>query len=77
MRICPLHRRDEQGKVVKDYDHLMDAMRYLVMSGLDRMSRQAKEPKRDRTRCGGCSEEAKCLSTRLEACGRGKKGANE
>ena len=28
-----LYRRDENGKVVKEYDHLMDAMRYLVMSG--------------------------------------------
>lgn len=29
-----LYRRDEKGRVVKDNDHLMDATRYLVMSGL-------------------------------------------
>lgn len=27
-----LYRRDEKGKVVKEYDHLMDAMRYFVMN---------------------------------------------
>ena len=32
-----LYRRDEDGKVIKEDDHLMDAMRYLIMSGLDRM----------------------------------------
>jgi len=31
-----IYRRDENGKIVKDNDHLMDCMRYLVMSGLDR-----------------------------------------
>lgn len=31
-----LYRRDEKGHIVKDTDHLMDAMRYLVMSGLER-----------------------------------------
>lgn len=30
-----LYRRDEKGQVVKENDHLMDATRYLVMSGLD------------------------------------------
>ncbi len=29
-----LYRRDEDGKIVKENDHLMDATRYLVMSGL-------------------------------------------
>lgn len=29
-----LYRRDERGKVVKENDHAMDALRYLVMSGL-------------------------------------------
>lgn len=29
-----LYRRDEKGRIVKDKDHLMDAMRYLVMSGM-------------------------------------------
>lgn len=29
-----LYRRDEKGKVVKDNDHLMDCLRYLIMSGM-------------------------------------------
>ena len=31
-----IYRRDENGQIVKDRDHLMDCMRYLVMSGLKR-----------------------------------------
>ena len=31
-----IYRRDENGKIIKENDHLMDCMRYLVMSGLDR-----------------------------------------
>ncbi len=31
-----LYRRDLDGKVVKTHDHLMDATRYVVMSGRDR-----------------------------------------
>lgn len=31
-----IYRRDEKGKIVKQYDHLMDATRYLIMSGLKR-----------------------------------------
>ena len=27
------YRRDEKGKIVKENDHLMDAMRYLIVSG--------------------------------------------
>lgn len=27
-----MYRRDERGRVVKEFDHLMDAMRYLVMT---------------------------------------------
>ena len=30
-----VYRRDENGKVVKKNDHLMDAMRYLIMSGME------------------------------------------
>ncbi|MEO5368522.1 MAG: terminase family protein [Magnetococcus sp. DMHC-1] len=30
-----LYHRDEQGRIVKRNDHLMDALRYLVLSGLD------------------------------------------
>ena len=42
-----LYRRNQDGKVVKEYDHAMDAMRYLVMAGPGKMQRQAKkqEPK--------------------------------
>ena len=29
-----LYHRDDKGKIVKKNDHLIDAMRYLVMSGL-------------------------------------------
>lgn len=31
-----LYRRDNKGRVVKDNDHLMDATRYLVVSGIDK-----------------------------------------
>lgn len=31
------YRRDEKGRVVKSDDHMMDALRYLVKSGRDRM----------------------------------------
>ena len=31
-----LYRRDERGNIVKSHDHLMDALRYAVMSGLAR-----------------------------------------
>ena len=31
-----IYRRDDKGRVVKERDHLMDATRYLVMSGLTR-----------------------------------------
>jgi len=31
-----LYRRNDKGEIVKKNDHLMDAMRYLVMSGLSR-----------------------------------------
>lgn len=32
-----LYRRDEKGKIVKENDHLMDCLRYAIMSGRDRM----------------------------------------
>ena len=31
-----LYRRDEKGAVVKQFDHLMDCMRYLILSGRER-----------------------------------------
>jgi phage terminase large subunit-like protein len=37
LREFRLYRRDEKGKVVKKDDHLMDATRYLIMSGRDIM----------------------------------------
>ncbi len=30
-----IYRRDEKGRIVKENDHLMDALRYMIMSGLD------------------------------------------
>ncbi len=42
-----LYRRDENGKVVKERDHLMDAMRYLIMSGRDRMRTKPQPPKQE------------------------------
>ena len=39
-----LYRRDEEGKVVKEFDHLMDATRYLIVSGLDHMSVEPVRP---------------------------------
>lgn len=35
-----IYRRDEKGKIVKENDHLMDASRYLLMSGM-RLARTA------------------------------------
>lgn len=39
-----LYRRDEKGKIVKINDHLMDATRYLVVSGLSRFKVQPQTP---------------------------------
>lgn len=33
---CKRYRRDEKGKVVKTFDHCLDAGRYVLMSGLSR-----------------------------------------
>jgi hypothetical protein len=39
-----IYRRDEKGKIIKEMDHLMDACRYLCMSGVDRaMSRPVEQ----------------------------------
>jgi hypothetical protein len=43
-----LYQRDEDGKVKKEHDHLMDAMRYLIMSGRDVMRAKAVEAKEPR-----------------------------
>ena len=42
-----LYRRDQRGKIVKANDHLMDAMRYLILSGLDRARIQPQTVKND------------------------------
>lgn len=38
-----IYRRDENGKVVKEHDHLMDCLRYLIMSGKDIASQRPYE----------------------------------
>lgn len=35
LREYRIYRRDERGHIVKEHDHLMDATRYLVVSGID------------------------------------------
>jgi phage terminase large subunit-like protein len=40
-----LYRRDEKGKIVKSRDHLMDATRYLIMSGRSCMRTKPIPPK--------------------------------
>jgi phage terminase large subunit-like protein len=40
-----IYRRDEKGRVVKDNDHIMDALRYLVVSGLP-LAKQEMEVKK-------------------------------
>jgi phage terminase large subunit-like protein len=39
-----LYQRDQDGHIVKQNDHLMDATRYLIMSGRDRMMAKPMEP---------------------------------
>jgi len=40
-----LYRRDEKGKIVKEFDHAMDETRYFVMSGIPRMiTKPAQKP---------------------------------
>ena len=40
-----IYQRDEHGKVVKSNDHLMDATRYFILSGRDRMHIKPQKPK--------------------------------
>jgi phage terminase large subunit-like protein len=40
-----LYRRDEKGRIVKANDHILDATRYLIMSGLDRAITKPQEQK--------------------------------
>ena len=39
-----MYRRDQDGRVVKEFDHLLVAMRYLILSGRDRMTTQPRKP---------------------------------
>jgi hypothetical protein len=39
-----LYRRDEKGRIVKANDHLMDATRYLIKSGMQRARTNAPKP---------------------------------
>ena len=36
-----LYQRDQDGKIAKQNDHLMDATRYLIMSGRERIENEA------------------------------------
>jgi hypothetical protein len=47
-----IYRRDDKGRLVKENDHLMDASRYLIMSGLVRAETK-KGPRRAPTRNSG------------------------
>src|SRR5262249_9798607 len=38
-----LYHRDETGAIVKQHDHLMDCMRYLIVSGRERMRTRPKQ----------------------------------
>ena len=42
-----LYRRKEDGKIIKEFDHLMDATRYLKMTGLQQ-ARWLQKPPQDR-----------------------------
>jgi hypothetical protein len=41
-----LYRRDDKGRVVKENDHLMDATRYMVVSGVQRAKNPLNRMKR-------------------------------
>lgn len=43
-----LYRRDEKGNVVKDYDHLMDCLRYMVIDGFDWMATEPQQRYQER-----------------------------
>lgn len=48
-----LYRRDEKGAIVKENDHIMDATRYLIMSGIDIASTEPKKKKIDSSHGAG------------------------
>jgi phage terminase large subunit-like protein len=41
-----LYQRDSDGRIVKQNDHLMDATRYLILSGRDRMRTKPDKPEK-------------------------------
>jgi phage terminase large subunit-like protein len=43
-----VYRRDDRGKIVKENDHLMDCMRYLVMSGLNLAEMELKQEQKEK-----------------------------
>lgn len=47
-----LYRRDEKGKIVKQNDHLMDATRYFIMTGLDHLKTEPVKKNRYRDYVG-------------------------
>lgn len=48
-----LYRRDEKGNVVKQFDHLMDCLRYIILSGRERAA--VKPVARDANMVGSAS----------------------
>jgi hypothetical protein len=50
-----LYRRDEKGRIVKVSDHLMDALRYLIMSGLIRAKTKPIDKPKTQFNYGGRS----------------------
>jgi phage terminase large subunit-like protein len=42
-----LYQRDKDGRIVKQNDHEMDATRYLIMSGRERMRTKPQKPKQE------------------------------
>lgn len=45
-----LYRRDENGRVVKENDHLLDALRYMISSGLERAKTKPKDKPKELNR---------------------------
>jgi phage terminase large subunit-like protein len=50
-----VYRRDEKGRIVKENDHLMDASRYLIMSGLEIAKTKPAEEKTSEQYWGGAT----------------------
>ena len=53
-----IYRRDEKGKIVKANDHALDAMRYLVMSGIERMTTKPVKKPLNGSYLGGATQGA-------------------